>query len=105
VIPNNLNDHHAIDVLLFSRAHLCWELVFQPSYAAYLNVTEPWWKVLRPLALKGCRFETREQVCQAVNHRLRMPIDISLFGGTSPASVAAAGRHRFCGLWILLFWY
>jgi hypothetical protein len=54
------------DVLLFSLAHPRWEFVFQPVYAAYLNLIEPWWKVLRSLALKGRRFETWEAVCQAV---------------------------------------
>jgi hypothetical protein len=33
------------------------ERVFQPKYAAYLNLIEPWWKVLRSLALKGRRFK------------------------------------------------
>ena len=40
--------------------------VFQPKYAAYLNLIEPWWEVLRSLALKGGRFETWEQVTHAV---------------------------------------
>ena len=65
-IVDNLPMHRAPDVLLFSLAHPRWELVFQPKYAAYLNLIEPWWKVLRSLALKGRRFETWEQVCQAV---------------------------------------
>jgi hypothetical protein len=39
-------------------AHPRWEFVFQPKYAAYLNLIEPWWKILRSLALKGKRFET-----------------------------------------------
>jgi hypothetical protein len=42
------------------------EFVFQPKYAAYLNLIEPWWKVLRSLALKGKRFETWEQIGAAV---------------------------------------
>ena len=65
-ILDNLNVHRATDVLLFSLAHPRWEFVFQPIYAAYLNLIEPWWKVLRSLALKGRRFETWEQVCQAI---------------------------------------
>jgi len=40
--------------------------VFQLKYAAYLNLIEPWWKVLRSLALKGRRFESWEGVCRAV---------------------------------------
>ena len=65
-IVDNLNVHRATDVLLFLLAHPRWEFVFQPKYAAYLNLIEPWWKVLRSLALKGRRFESWEEVCQAV---------------------------------------
>jgi transposase len=65
-IVDNLNIHRATDILLFSLAYPRWEFVFQPKYAAYLNLIEPWWKILRSLALKGRRFETWEEVCQAV---------------------------------------
>ena len=65
-IVDNLAAHGATDVLLFAWAHPRWEFVFQPKYAAYLNLIEPWWKVLRSLALKGRRFETWEAICQAV---------------------------------------
>jgi transposase len=65
-ITDNLNAHRATDVLLFCLAHPRWEFVFQPKYAAYLNLIEPWWKVLKSLALKGRRFETWGEVCRAV---------------------------------------
>jgi transposase len=65
-VPDNLPAHRATDVLLFSLAYPRWEFVFQPTYAAYLNLIEPWWKVLRSLALRGRRFETWEQVAAAV---------------------------------------
>ncbi len=65
-IVDNLSAHRASDVLLFSLAHPRWEFVFQPVYAAYLNLIEPWWKVLRSLALKGKRFESWEGVWEAV---------------------------------------
>jgi transposase len=65
-IVDNLAAHRAADVLLFCVAHPRWEFVFQPTYAAYLNLIEPWWKVLRSLALKGKRFGSWEQVEQAV---------------------------------------
>jgi transposase len=65
-IVDNLQAHRATDVLLFALAKPRWEFVFQPKYAAYLNLIEPWWKVLRSLALKGRRFETWEEVCRAV---------------------------------------
>lgn len=65
-ILDNLAMHRATDVLLFALEHPRWEFVFQPTYAAYLNLIEPWWKTLRSLALKGRRFETWEQVCGAI---------------------------------------
>jgi transposase len=65
-ILDNLRTHRTADVLLFSLSHPDWEFLFQPVYAAYLNLIEPWWKVLRSLALKGKRFETWAQVEQAI---------------------------------------
>jgi transposase len=65
-VVDNLGAHRATEVLLFCLAHPRWEFVFQPKYAAYLNLIEPWWKVLRSLALKGRRFETWEEVCRAI---------------------------------------
>ena len=65
-ILDNLSTHRAPDVLLFAVAHPRWEFVFQPTYAAYLNLIEPWWKILRSLALKGRCFETWEQIVTAV---------------------------------------
>ncbi len=65
-VVDNLAAHRAPDVLLFSLAYPRWEFVFQPKYAAYLNLIEPWWKVLRSLALKGRRFETWAEVTKAI---------------------------------------
>lgn len=65
-VLDNLSTHRATDVLLFSLAHPRWEFVFQPKYAAYLNLIEPWWKTLRSLALKGKRFATWAEVEQAI---------------------------------------
>ena len=63
---DNLNSHRATDGLWFSLSPPRWACVFQPIYAAYLNLIEPWWKVLRSWALKGRRFATWEQVWQAI---------------------------------------
>jgi DDE superfamily endonuclease len=65
-VLDNLNIHSAPDVLLFGLLHPRWEFVFQPKYAAYLNLIEPWWKILRSLALKGRRFEVRAEIETAV---------------------------------------
>lgn len=65
-ILDNLSMHRASDVLLFSLTHPRWEFVFQPTYAAYLNLIEPWWKTLRSLALTGRRFENWQAIVQAV---------------------------------------
>ncbi len=65
-VLDNLSAHRAPDVLLWALAHPRWEFVFQPTKAAYLNLIEPWWKVLRSLALQGRRFASWDQLCQAV---------------------------------------
>jgi transposase len=65
-IVDNLSTHRAADVLLFSLTHPRWHFVFQPTYAAYLNLIEAWWKILRSLALKGRRFENWPEIVQAV---------------------------------------
>ena len=65
-VLDNLSAHRSTDALLFSLAHPRWAFVFQPVAAAYLNLIEPWWKVLRSLALKGRRFETWDQLAAAV---------------------------------------
>jgi hypothetical protein len=65
-VLDNLSTHRALDVLLWALAHPHWEFVFQPTYAASLNLIEPWWKVLRSLALKGGRFGNWDEVRVAV---------------------------------------
>jgi transposase len=67
-IMDNLEMHHSNDLLLFMLTHERWEFVYQPTYAAYLNLIEPWWKVLRSLALKGRRFDTWKQIEEAVEN-------------------------------------
>ena len=70
-VLDNLRTHRALDVLLWALAHPRWEFVFQPTYAAYLNLIEPWWKVLRSLALQGRCFANWTEVCQAVEAATR----------------------------------
>jgi transposase len=70
-VLDNLSAHRAPDVLLWALTHPRWEFVFQPTYAAYLNLIEPWWKILRSLALNGRRFASWEHLCQAVEEATR----------------------------------
>lgn len=65
-ILDNLSTHRTTDVWLLSLHYPRWEFVLQPTYAPYVNLIEPWWKVLRSLALKGRRFETWAQIVEAV---------------------------------------
>jgi len=64
-IVDNLGVHSATDILLFNLAYPRWEFVFQPTYAGYLNLIEPWWKNLRSLAFKGRRFENWSAMADA----------------------------------------
>jgi transposase len=65
-ILDNLSTHRALDILLWALVHPRWEFVFQPIHAAYLNLIEPWWKILRSLALKGRRFASWDELGRAV---------------------------------------
>jgi transposase len=65
-VLDNLSMHRAMDVLFFNLAYPRWEFVFQPTAAAYLNLIEPWWKTLKSLAFKGRRFESWQQIEEAV---------------------------------------
>lgn len=65
-VLDNLNIHRAEEVLLFLLAHPRWEFAYIPTGAAYLNLIEPWWKTLRSLALAGRRFETWQEVEEAI---------------------------------------
>jgi hypothetical protein len=96
-VLDNLNIHSAPDVLLFGLLHPRWEFVFQPTYAAYLNLIEPWWKVLRSLALKGRRFAAWAEIGrggQAGDRLLeRSPASVCL-GTTAPPSTTPPPRDR-----------
>ena len=96
-IADNLSTHRATDVLLLMLAHPRREMVFQPKYAAYLDLIEPWWKVLRALASAGRRFETWDEVAEAVAQATaywnahRHPFT---WGQRRRSSPAPAARHR-----------
>ena len=66
LIADNLSTHKTMDVLLWALAHPRVRFLFQPTYAPWLNLIEPWWKTLRSLALKGRRFETAEEIALAI---------------------------------------
>lgn len=65
-ILDNLSVHRALDVQLWALAHRRVRFLFQPTYAPWLNLIEPWWKSLRSLALNGRRFETVDQMVRAI---------------------------------------
>jgi transposase len=57
LILDNLSIHRSLDVQLWALAHKRVRFLFQPTYAPWLNLIEPWWKTLRSLALAGRRFD------------------------------------------------
>lgn len=66
VIEDNLSIHKSQDV---RTALLAWpeiQILYLPTYACWLNLIEPWWKQLRSLALKGRRFETVDELSEAL---------------------------------------
>ena len=66
VVEDNLSIHTSQETKL---ALLAWpeiQLQLLPKYAPWLNLIEPWWKQLRSLALKGRRFESAEEIEEAL---------------------------------------
>jgi DDE superfamily endonuclease len=88
-VTDNLSTHSAPDVLLFSLLHPRWEFVFQPKYAAYLNLIEPWWKVLRSLALTR-RAAQQKGDASRPGPRSSRPLNAPLPTGTS-TSIPSSG--------------
>ena len=67
IILDNLSIHKTMDVRLWLLAHKRVRFLFQPTYAPWLNLIEPWWKTLRSLALKGRCFDNLEQIVAAID--------------------------------------
>ena len=67
LILDNLSIHKSMDVRLWLLAHERIRFLFQPTYAPWLNLIEPWWKTLRSLALKGRCFDTLAQLVEAID--------------------------------------
>lgn len=67
IILDNLSIHKTMDVRLWLLAHPRVRFLFQPTYAPWLNLIEPWWKTLRSLALKGRCFEHLTQIVEAID--------------------------------------
>lgn len=66
LVEDNLSIHRSRDV---QTALLAWpeiQVQFIPKYACWLNLIEPWWKQLKSLALKGRRFETTDELADAL---------------------------------------
>jgi transposase len=66
IIEDNLSIHTSREVKLALAAWPQIQVQFIPKYACWLNLIEPWWKQLRSLALKGRRFETLDEVREAL---------------------------------------
>ena len=67
LILDNLSVHRSLEVRLWALAHERVRFLFQPTYAPWLNLIEPWWKTLRSLALNGRRFEGAKELTEAID--------------------------------------
>ena len=70
LIEDNLSIHASREVRLALASRPEIQIQFLPKYACWLNLIEPWWKQLRSLALKGRRFETLDDLTQALHDGL-----------------------------------
>ena len=70
IIEDNLSIHTSRQTRLALAAWPEIQIQFIPKYACWLNLIEPWFKQLRSLAIKGRRFETLDDLTQALNAAL-----------------------------------
>jgi transposase len=70
IVEDNLSIHISRQTRLALAAWPEIQIQFIPKYACWLNLIEPWWKQLRSLALKGRRFETLDELTEALNAAL-----------------------------------
>jgi transposase len=70
IIEDNLSIHTSRQTQLALAAWPEIQVQFIPKYACWLNLIEPWWKQLRSLALKGRRFETLDELSEALEAAL-----------------------------------
>ena len=66
LIEDNLSIHKSRNVQTALLSYPEIQIQFIPKYSCWLNLIEPWWKQLRSLALKGRRFDTLDELAQAL---------------------------------------
>ena len=66
LIADNLASHKSVGAQLWFAEHPRVHPVYLPTKAAWLNLIEPWWRLLRRAALAGQTFEHAHEVEQAV---------------------------------------
>ena len=66
LILDNLSVHKMIDVRLWALVHERVRFLFQPTFAPWLNLIEPWWKTLRNLALRGHSFTSVDEMAKSI---------------------------------------
>src|ERR1700753_1855311 len=98
-VMDNLNTPSATGVVSFALAHPRWEFVFQPKYAAYLNLSEPWWKILRSFGSQRAPLRDlgAERRGRPARHRVLEPAQAPLHLGPQTAAPHLApprGRRR-----------
>ena len=70
IARDNLSIHKSRQTRLALAAWPEIRVQFIPKYACWLNLIEPRWKQLRSLALKGRRFETTDELVEALKGAL-----------------------------------
>jgi hypothetical protein len=66
-ILDGQSSQRSTDLLLFLLAHPRWEMLFQPKYAAYFCLIEPWWKIVHSFALAAWCFESCNEIAEAIH--------------------------------------
>ena len=66
LIMDNLSVHKTLEVRLCALAHERVSFLLQPTYGPWLNLIEPWWKILRSLSTQGRGFTDLATMSQTI---------------------------------------
>ena len=98
LIVDNLPLHWSVDTMLWNWGHPRFHFVPLPKAAAWLNLIEGFWKILRQRALAGRVLRTQHRRCRpgraAGGLRLESAADALPLGTTSQTAAAAQALLR-----------
>ena len=99
LITDNLSSHTSVKTRTWLSQHPRIQQVFLPKRAAWLNLQEGWWRLLRREAFAGQTFANRTEIVQATavaTHQLNQRAQPWVWGRPKKPSRYKRRVFRFC---------